>query len=120
MDPRMDLVESARCRAALGRLPLGSLIIVDASHVDTRLDTVRKYGRAPKGSRAYARQFMTGDGMLRTVMGVMTSRGMHPTATAFLVSALVAFAGHLALPLLLQNVPSHPRGCALLLVSLSL
>ena len=84
-DPRLDLAESARCRAALKRYPAKCLVVIDASHVDTRLDSARRRGRSKKGTRAYARQFLSGDGKLRSVLGVMTIDGMQVDACGFLV-----------------------------------
>ena len=85
-DTRKNGVESARCRAALKRLPVQSLVVIDASHVDTRQDSARKKGRAKKGSRAYARRFLGRDGIMRSVLGVMTIRGMFVKACGFFVS----------------------------------
>ena len=85
-DPRKNAVQSARCRCALRKLPVSSLVVIDASHVDSRRDSARKKGRSKKGRRAYARQFLCRDGKLRTVMGVMTMRGMLVDACGFMVS----------------------------------
>ena len=83
-DPRKDVAESARCRSALRRYPLRCLVVIDASHVDTRKDSARRRGRAKRGKRAFARQFLSSDGKLRSVMGVMTMNGMEVDACGFL------------------------------------
>jgi hypothetical protein len=84
-DPRRNAHESARCRSALRRYPVKTLLVIDACHVDTRKDSARRTGRSKKGSRAYARQFLSGDGKMRTVMGVMNMNGMVVEACGFMV-----------------------------------
>jgi len=84
-DPRKDAHESARCRSALKRYPVKCLVVVDACHSDTRKDSARRRGRSKVGTRAYSRQFLAGDGKLRTIMGVMTVEGMQVDMCGFLV-----------------------------------
>ena len=84
-DPRRDPCESARCRSALKRYPVKCLLVIDAMHSDTRKDSARRRGRSRRGTRAYARQFLGGDGKLRTILGVMTVEGMQVDMCGFLV-----------------------------------
>ena len=83
-DPRRNFYESARSRSSLKRYPVRSLVVIDASHLNTDKDSARKRGRSRRGTRAVARQFRAG-GRKLTVMGVMTVEGMQVDACGFLV-----------------------------------
>ena len=76
-----------------------------SSHCDTRKDSARLRGRAKKGKRAFARQFLSGDGKLWTIMGVMTMNGMEVEACGFLVRLSRATPG--CLPLVLCSLYSR-------------
>ena len=83
-DPRRNFYESARSRSSLKRYPVRSLVVIDASHLNTDKDSARKRGRSKRGTRAVTRQFRAG-GRKLTVMGVMTVEGMQVDACGFLV-----------------------------------
>jgi hypothetical protein len=87
-DPRLDLFESALCRAAFKDLPPEAIIVIDGVHWDSRLSTQPRYGRSPIGTRAYARQFLGGDGQLRSVMAAMNMHGMVMEACQIMVRLL--------------------------------
>ena len=89
-DPRLDLFESALCRSAFKRLPIEACIIIDGAHWDSRLNTQRRYGRSLRGTRAYARQFLSGDGQLRSVMAAMNMHGMVMEACQIMVRPAAA------------------------------
>jgi hypothetical protein len=57
-------------------------------HWDSRLSTQPRYGRSPIGTRAYARQFLGGDGQLRSVMAAMNMHGMVMEACQIMVRLL--------------------------------
>ena len=70
-DPRLDLAESARCRAALKRYPAKCLVVIDASHVDTRLDSARRHTASiPSPNREWGR-----DGGAAAIAGINKHRG---------------------------------------------